>query len=228
MVIKDFISQDDVNDRNIDYLFYFLMKNEQFMHMFQILKDEYAMFVNQYSWKSVIELSRSKNPSLDIKKDCDLAEQYHNGVISLIEKFGLNSAWAGERIHNGIRNMDMLRVGRSDAGMLQIKGYIITWNNISESTKTAIKKKVLKEFESQWSDYQRYLSQRGFVKRIIRNKTESVPVKHMEWVYAKICLGKTWLQLSNEQNEDEKNIRNIVRPICKHLNLIIRRPKRKA
>ncbi|MFH1381548.1 MAG: hypothetical protein ABIH70_01495 [Chloroflexota bacterium] len=201
----------------IDYLFFLLARHQPFCDRLEELRQEYSLLLKDHSWSEIGILKSREDPPLSLKQDCTKAKEYSTALSQLVKEYGLNPDWAIDRLNYGIVYPKALVIGPISEADTEHREYTITWNTWSLPTKKSIEQDIFKQFEKQWSEYERSLEEFGYI-RTRRHGSFGI---HMRWVFKRVCLKQSWNQIAKEEASHPDTIRHAVESISKKLGLTL-------
>ena len=215
MATFDFEPKNSLQSKAIEHLMGHLATHKPFLDGLERLRQDYPMMAD-HSWSEIASYKSIRDPLPFEQEECRQARAYYDGLLTLVMEYGLNSDWAMERIHYGIRNLYILVIGPIEDVFNGSTQYKIIWDDESFPTKKAIEKDILRQFEEQWTEYERKLEEAG-LKRI---RKQFALGDHMRWVFKRVCLKQSWNQIANSESRSGNDaIRKATQPIIELLGL---------
>jgi hypothetical protein len=203
----NFQTQQDYANKCKLYLFVFLAEHKPFMLRLEYVKTKYPD-VSTEALETIDDLRCGPHP------EAVQAREYYEELVQIIDEFGLNPDWALETIHEAVNNRFILYAGFNDTD-LDENEYKINWNPISFFIKKQAKEHVLKQFETQWQEWENKLKEAGFKKTYTKTQFK----KHMVWVFKRVVLKRSWSYIAKEGPYDISTVREPVEYIINLLGL---------
>ena len=211
----DFVPGSHFFDTCIELLLLNLAEHDPFMKQLDSIRQDYSNTIADYSWLQIAHLQSIQNPLAHQQQECQQAKAYYGRLLEIVTEYGLNPDWAMERIDYGVRNPQALAIGPLEAIEAPPIQQTITWDDETFPKKKQIKEDILRQFEEQWSEYEREMEAAGF----IADRKRSLLPDHMRWIFMRVCLKQSWERIAKAEHAHMDTIRKSAYPIIEFLGL---------
>ena len=206
--------KDALKAKRIFLLLNYLQQEPSFLKWTQDLKGNYHEVISK-NWKDIKNILTiykvlPQHTELGTESSAYLEELY-----KLVNHYRLNLDWSLEALHNMLK---FAHPGRpaTVTWREQNREYTIKWVNDPLLSKEEHKNRILRQFEDQWRQEEEKLYKED---GLVKSRKHSSLEMHMRWVFKRVCLGRSWRQIAEEEFVTSDSIRSSTKPIIDSLGL---------